>query len=147
MTDLTEKKIDEQDYHLDDQVGYLLRLASQRHAGIFLQEISRKLTPTQFSTMLRISEQGEMSQNHLGRVGSMDVATIKGVVDRLKAKEFIKSRADEGDKRRSLISLTAKGEEMIKALKSDGLRISDETLAPLRGSERKTLISLLKKLS
>ena len=147
MTDLNENTVGKQKYRLDDQVGYLLRLASQRHAVIFLKEISKKLTPTQFSTLMRISEQGELSQNHLGRLASMDVATVKGVVDRLRVKGLIQSRADTEDKRRSLISLTSKGEELIEVLESDGERISEKTLAPLRSSERKTLINLLMKIS
>ncbi|MEP2532394.1 MarR family transcriptional regulator [Shimia sp.] len=147
MTDLNTDAGEMQDYSLDTQVGYLLRLASQRHATIFLQQISENLTPTQFSTLMRVSEGKELSQNHLGRLASMDVATVKGVVDRLRAKELIQSRADKEDKRRSLISLTAKGEELIEALKVDGARISENTLAPLSNSERKTLIKLLKKIS
>lgn len=147
MENEDEKNIEKQTYRLDEQVGYLLRLASQRHSGIFLQQISENLTPTQFSTLIRISEGGELSQNHLGRLASMDVATVKGVVDRLKAKELIQSRADKDDKRRSLISLSAKGRELIDALKEDGARISENTLAPLRNSERKTLINLLMKIS
>lgn len=141
-------KLDEKlDYCLDQQVGYLLRLASQRHATIFLQEISENLTPTQFSTLMRVSEGGELSQNHLGRSASMDVATVKGVVDRLKAKELVQSRSDKDDKRRLLISLTPKGSELIETLKEDGTRITESTLAPLRNAERKTLISLLMKIS
>lgn len=135
------------DYMLDEQVGYLLRLASQRHAVIFQEKISKDLTPTQFTTLLRIAEHGELSQNHLGRLAAMDVATVKGVVDRLKAKNLIESRADAVDKRRSLISLTDAGKSLIETLKSDGHRISKETLGPLRASEQRMLISFLKRIS
>jgi DNA-binding MarR family transcriptional regulator len=147
MSKIEEKTSEKQSYSLDEQVGYLLRLASQRHAVIFLEQISENLTPTQFSTLMRISEGGELSQNHLGRLASMDVATVKGVVDRLKTKELVQSRSDADDKRRSLISLTPKGLELIETLKEDGARISENTLAPLGRSERKTLISLLRKIS
>tara|TARA_R110002074_G_scaffold3594_1_gene18750 strand:- start:4290 stop:4733 length:444 start_codon:yes stop_codon:yes gene_type:complete len=147
MAESNPDVVEKQEYNLDEQVGYLLRLASQRHAVIFLQQISEKLTPTQFSTLMRISEGGEISQNHLGRLASMDVATVKGVVDRLKAKGLIQSRADKDDKRRSLISLSATGNALIETLKEDGARISEKTLAPLRSSERKTLINLLMKIS
>ena len=147
MADFDENIAEEQTYNLDEQVGYLLRLASQRHATIFLQQISENLTPTQFSTLMRISERGELSQNHLGRLASMDAATAKGVVDRLRAKGLIQSRADKVDKRRSLISLTPKGEKLIDVLKQDGARISESTLVPLRSSERKALIHLLMKIS
>ena len=134
-------------YNLEDQVGYLLRLASQRHAAIFQKHAVQNLTPTQFTTLLRVAEQGDVSQNHLGRLAAMDVATIKGVVDRLKAKGLMQSRPDQVDKRRSIISLTDKGADLIDDLKQTGLIISDDTLAPLTAQERRTLANLLRKIS
>ena len=133
-------------YVLQDQVGYLLRLASQRHALIFQKHAIDNLTPTQFSTILRVAEVGEVSQNHLGRLTAMDVATIKGVVDRLKSKGLAKSTSDPKDKRRSIISLTAKGEAMVEDLKVMGHVITEETLAPLSDAERRTFVELLRKL-
>ena len=134
-------------YALDEQVGYLLRLASQRHVLIFQKHISENLTPTQFSTLMRIAEHGQMSQNHLGRTAAMDVATIKGVVDRLKVKGLVQSTPDLKDKRRSAISLTDEGKAMISQLKFDGNAITQDTLSPLKPSEQKTLLSLLKRMS
>lgn len=136
-----------QDYMLDEQVGYLLRLASQRHSAIFQKYAFDNLTPTQFSTMLRIAEKGEVSQNHLGRLAAMDVATVKGVVDRLKAKNLVKSRPDLEDKRRSIIELTQEGLGLIAELKNTGSIISEKTLEPLKPQERLTLIKLLRKIS
>lgn len=133
-------------YALEDQVGYLLRLVNQRHALIFQKLISADLTPTQFSAMLRISEMGEVSQNRLGRLTAIDIATVKGVVDRLRDKGLVQRRSDPGDKRRSLISLTDKGLGMIDRMKSDGLSVSAETMAALDAEEQQTLVSLLKKL-
>lgn len=133
-------------YVLEDQVGYLLRLASQQHAVIFQKHAIDSLTPTQFSTILRVAEVGEVSQNHLGRLTAMDVATIKGVVDRLKAKGLAQSTSDPNDKRRSIISLTTKGAAMVQDLKAMGHAITDETLAPLDTAERQTFLKLLRKL-
>ena len=133
-------------YVLDEQVGYLLRLANQRHALIFQQNVQDGLTPTQFSTLLRIDEHGEVSQNHLGRLSAIDVATIKGVVDRLRAKGLVKHRPDAADKRRSLISLTPEGEAMIAGLKQLGSKITAETLAPLNEDEQATFLALLRRL-
>jgi len=136
-----------EDYDLDAQVGYLLRLASQRHAVIFQQHSPDGLTPTQFTTLMRVSEQGTVSQNQLGRLAAMDVATIKGVVDRLRAKGLVTSQADPGDKRRSLISLTPAGRALIGDLKRAGAAITEATLAPLSDAERRTLVQLLAKIS
>ena len=66
------------DYVLDEQIGYVLRMANQRHAGIFQSLIRRDLTPTQFSVLIRLSEKGELSQNFLGRLVAIDTATTKG---------------------------------------------------------------------
>jgi DNA-binding MarR family transcriptional regulator len=138
---------DDPEYVLDDQIGFLLRLASQRHSVIFQQNVVGNLTATQFATLVRISEQGEVSQNHLGRLAAMDVATIKGVVDRLKAKGLVQTRANPNDKRRMSISLTAAGDQTMNALKHAGLEISSATLEPLSEAESRTLIALLKKIT
>ena len=134
-------------YVLDDQVGYLLRLASQRHAALFQAAMEDGLTPTQFATLIRVAEQGEVSQNALGRLAAMDVATIKGVVDRLRGKGLVTSRPDAQDRRRSVITLTETGREMIGQLERLGADITEATLEPLTGPERRTLIALLRKIS
>lgn len=134
-------------YNLDDQVGYLLRLANQRHAAIFQAHTLYGLTPTQFAALIRIAEEGECSQNHLGRLAAMDVATIKGVVDRLRQKGLTKAAPAPNDKRRSLISLTPKGEQVVAEMREVGRRITRETLQPLTASEERNLLKILRKLS
>jgi DNA-binding MarR family transcriptional regulator len=135
------------EYKLDEQVGYVLRLASQRHAAIFHDHTLEGITPTQFSALVRIAEIGQCSQNRLGRLVSMDVATIKGVVDRLNKKGLVRLAPDETDKRRTSISLTEKAQGMIDGLRETGLSITEETLKPLSTAERATLLRLLKKIS
>ncbi len=134
-------------YNLNDQIGYLLRLANQRHAMIFQNNTMYGLTPTQFAALMRIAEQGKCSQNHLGRLAAMDVATIKGVVDRLKQKGLAVAEPDPGDKRRMLISLSEKGEAIVEDMRQVGHTITQETLAPLTASEQRNLIKILRKIS
>ena len=134
-------------YVLEDQIGYVLRVASQMHASVFLKHTMEGLTPTQFSALVRIAEIGECSQNRLGRLTSMDVATIKGVVDRLKKKGFVGLEPDPIDKRRTIIRLTETSKTMVKNLHALGDRISEETLKPLSAAEQATLIRLLRKIS
>jgi len=137
----------ESQYELDKQIGYLLRLASQRHSVIFQNNTIDNITPTQFSALVRISDNGECSQNHLGRLSGMDVATIKGVVDRLIQKNFLKSRPDPEDKRRLLVSLTDSGTTLVNDMKKAGKKITSETLQPLTVQEQKTLLKALKKIT
>jgi len=135
------------DYVLDDQAGYLLRLVNQRHTAIFQAAMAHDLTPTQFSMLIRLSEVGSGSQNQLGRLTAMDVATAKGVVDRLHAKGLVTFAADASDARRRLIALSDAGQAIVSELKAIGKAITEETLEPLDKAERAVFVDLLRKLS
>lgn len=133
-------------YRLDDQVGFLLRLAGQRHATIFQTMAPDHLTPTQFAVLVRLAERGDCSQNELGRRTAMDVATVKGVVDRLRAKGMVVATSDPVDKRRSILSIAPAYRDRIATLFEAGHAISAATLAPLNDAEAETLIALLRKI-
>ena len=67
-------------YRIEEQVGYLLRRAHQRASSIFQVTIGDpNITPTQYSSMVKLHEYTELSQNHLGRLVGMDKATMQGV--------------------------------------------------------------------
>lgn len=133
------------DYVLDDQIGYKLRLANQRHLEIFSQAM-REITPTQFSVLARLFEIGELSQNHLGRLVAMDAATTKGVIDRLQKKGLIRTTPSLTDRRRLLVSLTAGGSEFTRAAIEKAKAITEKTLSNLNQRERGRLLELLEKL-
>ncbi len=133
-------------YVLDEQIGFILRQVSQRHAVIFAREIGISLTPTQWAALSKLSEVGACSQNQLGRLTSMDVATIKGVIDRLTARGLTETSQDPDDGRRLLVTLTRAGQQMADKAAPNALVISRETLAPLDAKERETLMALLGRL-
>jgi DNA-binding MarR family transcriptional regulator len=135
-----------QAYVLDEQIGFLLRQVWQRHATIFAREIRINLTPPQWAALAKLAECGPCSQNQLGRLTAMDVATIKGVIDRLTARGLTVTGADPEDGRRLMVRLTEAGEAMAAATVPNALAITRETLAPLDEGERETLIALLGKL-
>lgn len=137
----------EHGYKLDEQIGFLLRKAYQRNSTIFADLVPGKLTPTQFSVMHRLAEEGPMSQNQLGRSVAMDGATTKGVVDRLIARDLLTTNPDPDDRRRHLVSLTDQGILLVDDATQSAIRISAETLAPLRERERETLLRLLAKIA
>jgi DNA-binding MarR family transcriptional regulator len=133
------------DYRLDDQVGYKLRLATQRHLEIFSQHMS-DVTPTQFSILARLYEVGETSQNQLGRLVAMDAATTKGVISRLLEKQLVEGRADPNDLRRRQISLTDAGRELTIASIEKAKKISAETVVHLTERDVQRLLALLDKI-
>ena len=134
-------------YRLKDQIGHVLRRAHQRHAAIFSKNIIENLTPTRFAALAMLLERGTLSQNELGRLTAMDVATIKGVVDRLAKKDLLTIRPDPGDARRNLIELTENGREVITRAIPVAFEISRKTVAPLSPQEQETLIKLLERIT
>jgi MarR family transcriptional regulator, lower aerobic nicotinate degradation pathway regulator len=133
-------------YVLDEQVGFILRQVWQRHSAIFARDIGTNLTPTQWAALSKIAEAGPCSQNQLGRLTAMDVATIKGVIDRLTARGLTETSSDPEDGRRLLVSLTRAGQQLAEKVAPNALAITRETLAPLEPKERETLMALLNKL-
>ena len=135
------------DYVLDEQIGFALRKANQRHMTIFTEKMLGGLTPTQFSALFRLVETpGPQSQNALGRTIAMDAATIKGVVNRLEARDLVTTRKDEVDRRRYVIEATEQGRALIAEAMPVMAEITETTLAPLTAAERRTILRLLAKL-
>lgn len=133
-------------YDLSGQLGYTLRRANQRHVAIFAKHVAG-LTPTQFAALARLAECGALSQNKLGRLTAMDSATIKGVVERLRAKALVTSRTDQSDQRLRLIELTETGHAAFAVAQQHALAARAETVAPLSDEETAQLEALLAKLT
>jgi len=137
---------EKRDYVLDDQPGFLFRLVLRRHTTIFTDNMTSELTPPQFSVVAKLLEVGPTSQNYLGRLVAFDQATIKGIVDRLRARGIVELCSDPSDKRRRAVTLTPKGQKLAEKSIQLAKVITERTVAPLSRSERQTLVRLLKKL-
>jgi DNA-binding MarR family transcriptional regulator len=134
-------------YVLDEQVGFLLRVAMQRHTSIFMSRMIEGLTQTQFAALAKLHEVGDCSQNHLGRLIYLDAATIKGVVDRLSLRGFVTALNDPKDRRRRAVALTERGREVTETALRVAGEITAATLAPLTPDEQRLVARLLKKLA
>lgn len=133
-------------YQVDRQVGFSLRQANQRHVAIFASLIADKLTTTQWSALCKLKEIQPCSQNQLGRDTAMDVATIKGVIDRLVKRGLVATEPDRNDARRVVLSLTATGDAVIEANLGAAVTATEKTLSPLSSSERMVFLELLRKI-
>ena len=132
---------------VETQIGHLLRRAHQRATSIFQDTLDDpSLTPTQFAALMRLADDGPLSQNQLGRLAAMDPATAQGVARRLEERGLVTRGPDERDRRRSVLSVTPEGRALAERLVDSARAVSRETLAPLTPEERAILARLLEKI-
>ena len=143
-----DKNCPADDYQVEAQIGHLLRRAHQRAGAIFQSHIGHaQITPTQLAALAKLKDEGELSQNHLGRLTAMDPATIQGVTRRLIDRGLVQTRPDQADRRRMLLSLTAAGRVLIDRLIPHAFDVSSDTLDPLTLEEQELIVKLLQKIS
>ena len=135
-------------YRLEEQVGYWLRRAYQRHMAIFAGIMSDlDLTSMQFAALVRLRDLKAVSQTELGRLTGMDRATISGVVARLKRRDLVLYKPDPVDKRSRIIALTSAGESLLADAMQRIDRVTDQTLEPIEPAERDNLRAILQKMA
>ena len=127
---------------LESQIGFVIRRVAQRHIAIFSSLIP-DITPTQFVALAKLCEIGQASQNELGRLTSIDNATIKAVVGRLRGRGFVFAESLASDKRRLILTPTVRGKTLYRELTAKASDASQQTLSPLSNDERRHLMELL----
>lgn len=80
-----------------------------------------------------------------GRTG-VTRATMTGLVDTLERAGHVRREPDPHDRRMMTVSITARGEKLLRKILPDHFRKMNWLMAPLSESERKTLLRLLLKL-
>jgi MarR family transcriptional regulator, lower aerobic nicotinate degradation pathway regulator len=91
-------------------------------------------------------EYGSLSQADLGRRLGLDRNDISGIVARLENGGHIDRRADPGNRRRNVVTLTAPGKRYLEEIQQHADAAQDELLAGLSATERQQLNELLAKL-
>ncbi|MCQ9617660.1 MarR family winged helix-turn-helix transcriptional regulator [Paenalcaligenes niemegkensis] len=135
-------------YDVTEQVGHLLRKAVQRHTSIFQQNIEDdQLTAIQFVTLCALRDRGRSSQAELVEATAIDQATIRGIIDRLKARGLIKLSPGQLDRRKVIADLTPEGETLIAQTIPKAKKISKLTMGKLNPAEQVAILYLLQKMN
>ncbi|VVD74513.1 MarR family transcriptional regulator [Pandoraea pneumonica] len=141
---MTSRK-DSYDFH--DQIGHLLRRAYQRHVAIFQDAIpDSDLTAAQFVALCTVKEKQSCSLNDIVKTTAIDQATIRGVVERLKARKLIEVNADPNDGRKLLVQATEDGLALINRTVPFAKEVTERTYGTLNPGERVALLFLLRKM-
>ena len=135
-------------YDFTRQIGFLLRRAYQRHVSIFQQTVPEsQLTAAQFVVLLTARDQGPCEVPTIVQATSIDEASVRGIVERLKWRKLLHAEHEAGDARRMLVSLTPAGHELLEQTVPFAQQITELTYGELDPNERATLVALLNKMS
>lgn len=134
-------------YAFAEQVGHLLRKAYQRHVAIFQQNVGEsQLTAMQFITLCAVRDNGPSSLTELVALTAVDQATIRGIVERLKARELVDLGHDARDRRKVIVHLSAAGRLAVERTVPAAQEISELTMSNLNPVERVAMLFLLRKM-
>ena len=134
-------------YNLDEHPAHLIRRVHQRATQHFQQVMEGdNVSPTQFAALATILKNGAISQNHLGRLTSMDPSTISVVVRKLLSENLVERVKSETDQRLTILTLTDRGQAYTLERLKKSTEVGKRLLAPLTATEQAQLMSLLMRL-
>nr|WP_152737233.1 MULTISPECIES: MarR family winged helix-turn-helix transcriptional regulator [Pseudomonas] len=125
----------------------MLRKAYQRHMAIFQQNVGdSQLTAVQFVTLCAVRDHGPSSLTELVKATAVDQATIRGIVERLRARELITLEPDPEDRRKVIVGLSEAGSRLVQQTVPCAAKISELTMSNLNPAEQVAVLFLLRKM-
>jgi MarR family transcriptional regulator, temperature-dependent positive regulator of motility len=123
--------------------GHLIRRAQQLHAIVWRELVGDALTSVQFAILVALDAETGIDQRTLAERVSLDTSSTAEVCARLLERDLVARERDPGDRRRYVLSLTARGvatlHETVPLVDEVGRRL----LEPLPAGERAELMRLL----
>ena len=103
--------------HKNKRIGFLLGRTT-RNAKLSFTKAFKKLgveiTPEQWIVIDTINKNGTMSQKSIGQLSFKNAPTISRIIDNLVKKGLVDRLEEKGDRRKTSISITANGANLIK---------------------------------
>lgn len=96
-----------------------------------------------FRLLAALEEFGSASQASMGRRTEMDRSDVAAAVNELTDQGLAERATDQTDRRRNIITITAKGRAHLRRLNALLLAAQEELLAPLSPLERQELAGML----
>lgn len=128
---------------MHNRPGHLIRRAQQVHAALWLNMVSRDVTPTQFSALSVIAAHSRVDQVTVSREASLDTSTTGAVIERLIQRGWVLARNDPADRRRRLLSLTSTGVDVHRAVWSTAEEMTRRLTGCFEPAEQEQFVELL----
>lgn len=105
--------------------GFLITKASRIVLHMYQKELAQfNITPPQSSILWILSKTKDVSQTEIVRALMLDKANVSALVRKLKEEGYIDVRSADNDGRKSILSLTSSGKEMVKKIDKIDKKIS-----------------------
>jgi len=144
-------KSDRNDYpvpEIYDRPGFQIRRAHQNSVSTFLQMLKPyDLTPPQFGALTVVARWAPISQIDLARSLGFDRSTTALVVGLLVKRKLIAKTADQDDRRKFALTLTAAGRKLVQGCTQEANAVREALLAPFSKQEAAEFIRLLRKFN
>jgi DNA-binding MarR family transcriptional regulator len=131
---------------LDTAVAYVIQRNSRLlrfHLAKFFQRVGAPISPEQWFLLFRLYERPGQAQSDLADRDLQDHPNITRLVDALEQRALVERTPDPDDRRRSLVSLTAAGQQLMESLLPQVVAERQRIFQGLSSTELETLVTLL----
>jgi DNA-binding MarR family transcriptional regulator len=131
-----------------------------RPAGFLLAQLGRAMTrqfrcalapiglkPSETHALLRLRDEGAMSQQALGAALDMDASNLVALLNDLEADGLISRRRDPEDRRRHVVEVSTRGTKLVGEVEHAAAEVEGRFFAALEEDERVTLQRLLARVA
>jgi MarR family transcriptional regulator, lower aerobic nicotinate degradation pathway regulator len=128
--------------------GFLMvRLGMAYKARAIAQLEHAGFSQYHYSLLALLGEQSRNTQASIADALAVDRSQLVGVLDELEGRGLVERQRDPNDRRRHVVSLTAKGRRQLVRLRAMIDELEDEMFAPLDTESRRTLHTILLRLA
>ena len=130
-----------------ERPGFLVRRLHQIHVAMFLKALSEEnVTPIQYGLLSILLDQPGLDQLSVAKELGIDRANVGDILKRLEHRKLLTRVIDPSDKRHNICLLTRDGIAFVNKYRKTVQQTQEQLLEPLSHEERKTFMTLLRRL-
>jgi DNA-binding MarR family transcriptional regulator len=133
---------------LHGKPGHLIRRCHQISHALFLEHCAAlDLTPMQYAMLKAVEAEPGADQITLAGLAAIDRSNAARLGAALEARGLLRRALDPNDRRARRLSLTARGQALLRRAAAAVERVQEDLLAPLTPAERQAFVAALGKVA